>query len=285
MKINTFRVSGALLAVTVLSTAPAHAASYDAAVEATPGLLGYYTFTGAAQANSVVNGYTGVLENGATVAAAAGPTINGSAASDLVLDNGASGTAYATAGGADPLEGGIASSGSIVAWIDLASLPSTYGRIYSIAGESAVGDDFDLQINGDNNLSFYTDGGSAVQTLLTASDVGNWIQIAATFTAGVDRSLYINGVLVASNVPGGHSATSAPFYQGQSNVFGGRYFDGAISDVAMFDTDLSGTQVSALYTASTLPSGVPEPAAWAMMIVGFGLVGGVTRRRRNPIAA
>jgi PEP-CTERM motif len=31
--------------------------------------------------------------------------------------------------------------------------------------------------------------------------------------------------------------------------------------------------------ASVAPGGVPEPAAWALMIAGFGLVGGAVRRR------
>lgn len=32
-------------------------------------------------------------------------------------------------------------------------------------------------------------------------------------------------------------------------------------------------------TPDALPAAVPEPATWAMMIVGFGMVGGVVRRR------
>ncbi len=32
------------------------------------------------------------------------------------------------------------------------------------------------------------------------------------------------------------------------------------------------------------PGGVPEPASWAMLIAGFGLVGGAARRRRRAIA-
>jgi hypothetical protein len=35
----------------------------------------------------------------------------------------------------------------------------------------------------------------------------------------------------------------------------------------------------------TIDGGVPEPAAWALMIAGFGAVGAALRRRRVPIAA
>ena len=35
---------------------------------------------------------------------------------------------------------------------------------------------------------------------------------------------------------------------------------------------------------TVVTSGVPEPATWAMMIVGFGLVGGAMRRRVNKVA-
>jgi hypothetical protein len=43
-----------------------------------------------------------------------------------------------------------------------------------------------------------------------------------------------------------------------------------------------GNELQAAYgtiTASPAPGAVPEPASWAMMIVGFGLVGAVLRRR------
>lgn len=51
-------------------------------------------------------------------------------------------------------------------------------------------------------------------------------------------------------------------------------------------TILSPTVVRQNVALSVMPaaSAVPEPAAWAMMIVGMGLIGGVLRRRRtvNP---
>jgi hypothetical protein len=34
----------------------------------------------------------------------------------------------------------------------------------------------------------------------------------------------------------------------------------------------------------TITSGVPEPATWAMMIVGFGLVGSAVRRRNRQVS-
>jgi hypothetical protein len=283
-------ISVAAAAASLAIAGSAQASAFDTAVESTPGLLGYYTFTPTSQANSVVNGYTGVLENGAAIGGAgSGPPVNDPNSSALVLANGASGTAFATAGGTNPLQGQINQSGSIIGWIDLASLPSTQGRTFSIAGESQGGNDLDLQINSDNFLHFYTDsGGSAVDpTAFTASDLGNWVFIAATFTAGVDRTLYVNGVAVGSSTPGGHSLNTAPFYQGQSNVFSGRYFDGSLGDVALFNTDLTAAQVAALYAAS-LPTigGVPEPATWALMLIGFAGLGGALRAgRRKSIVA
>lgn len=45
--------------------------------------------------------------------------------------------------------------------------------------------------------------------------------------------------------------------------------------------------ISGSFTFSTPPTvpGVPEPAAWAMLIAGFGLTGAAMRRRRTTVAA
>ena len=57
---------------------------------------------------------------------------------------------------------------------------------------------------------------------------------------------------------------------------------GAIGGTNDFDLD----SVAAINYIDTTPvgPGVPEPATWAMMILGFGMAGGAMRRRRRMIA-
>jgi hypothetical protein len=48
---------------------------------------------------------------------------------------------------------------------------------------------------------------------------------------------------------------------------------------------VGGQRYGVITSASGSTAAVPESATWAMMIAGFGLVGGVTRRRRNTTVA
>ncbi len=271
--------------IVAAAAAEAHASTYDSTVESyNP--LAYFNFTNqsGSQTTSAVNGYTLTLENGATVVPGAGPVVNGAAVPALVLNNGSSGQEYATSGSGG-LMGGVSNAGTILATIDLASLPSTNGRIYSIAGESAYGDDLDFQINTDNTIDFYTNGGGAATTAaLTSADIGQNLYLAATFTSGGLADIYIDGALAASTSAGGRSDSGSPFYIGQSNVFGNRYFDGSLSDVAIYDTALTDSQVGAIYASSSAigsVSAAPEPGTWALMFAGVAMIGGMLRLGRK----
>lgn len=67
------------------------------------------------------------------------------------------------------------------------------------------------------------------------------------------------------------------------NIAGAHYF---IASSGSADGNFNSLwwDVSAV-TADSGNGGVPEPAAWAMMLAGFGLVGGAMRRRQKPVAA
>lgn len=43
--------------------------------------------------------------------------------------------------------------------------------------------------------------------------------------------------------------------------------------------------IAARFTVATPAPGVPEPASWALLVAGFGIVGAAARRRRSTVAA
>jgi hypothetical protein len=69
-----------------------------------------------------------------------------------------------------------------------------------------------------------------------------------------------------------------------------RYYDrGALAEIATTQVTTYAT-VTYDYTSPTPPppppvGGVPEPASWALLVAGFGIVGGVARRRRMAVVA
>ena len=59
-------------------------------------------------------------------------------------------------------KGGISTAGSMMAWVNLAALPSAAPHIQYVGGESQVANDFDIQFEADNKLHFYTAAGSNI---------------------------------------------------------------------------------------------------------------------------
>ena len=67
---------GIIILATMLVDAVPAFGQYASVVQATSGLLGYWRFDAASQANSLVNGYTGSLVGGAQIGASGtGPTL------------------------------------------------------------------------------------------------------------------------------------------------------------------------------------------------------------------
>lgn len=67
------------------------------------------------------------------------------------------------------------------------------------------------------------------------------------------------------------------------SILGGVTNDGFSAVTVKVDGSAVGTKVYSIGQVG-VPFGVPEPAAWAMMLGGFGLVGAAVRRRRHAMS-
>lgn len=160
------------------------------------------------------------------------------------------GMAYATTS----LSGGIPGEGSMVAWVNLSELPSQANEYFYISGESQDGDDFDLQFQNDNNLYFYTGAGEHTEYMTdSAKLLHRWIMIAVSYVGGTNgfRNIYWNGKLVAP-LKGtvDNASKTTQFNIGESLVFPGRYFQGSIDAVAVWNRPLNGKEIRAIYRSA-----------------------------------
>ena len=78
--------------------------------------------------------------------------------------------------------------------------------------------------------------------------------------------------IYSANYAGGDWGIPAGVYVGFEDLYGGG--DRDYDDLRFVFTNVGGGEVA-----------VPEPATWAMLITGFGLIGMVARRRRMPTSA
>jgi uncharacterized protein (TIGR03437 family) len=151
------------------------------------------------------------------------------------------------------LAGGIATAGSLMAWVNLSRLPSAAGQPFYIAGESQSGNDFDLQLTTDNVLRFYTtsSGVNLAYAPVTGTLVNQWHLIIVTFDATAPRrAIYWDGALVVSDTSASFTNKTGAFEIGASSVFSGRNLAGGIDEVAVWNYALTPSQVSAVYAAT-----------------------------------
>ena len=124
--------------------------------------------------------------------------------------------------------------------------PNTSGTPYlAVLGGNSATYTFGTAVSG---LAF--DWGTAsIENTLTLTDINS---VSTTFQVSTLASNAVNGLLVATA-------------------------NGAAIKSLTFGTTANS------FEADNIAAAVPEPAAWGMMILGFGVVGAAMRRRRAPV--
>ncbi len=120
-------------------------------------------------------------------------------------------------------------------------------------------------------IELWNPTGGAINTPSAPAGGGTWNHIAVT-ASDTGRRIYINGVLVASGSVGTPTATTG----GSFNIGGagiadaaGNWFNGAIDDVAVWNTSLSATFVSQLASKAISPLPAAPSGEFGIRSINF----------------
>jgi hypothetical protein len=124
---------------------------------------------------------------------------------------------------------------------------------------------------GGNNSAFFE------TAILHGVFTGSGAPAQLTVQSDDDAFVYLDGLYIGGN-PGVHGTTTAVLNLG--SLTGNHTLDVFYADRAQVDAKLGLTGIN----LDTL-RGTPEPASWALMIMGFGAAGAMLRRARQLAAA
>ena len=178
-------------------------------------------------------------------------TLPGAAGNDVQL------TRNGAFGGLDASDG--------VQWLDLTGNVGRGGGVLSDAVATHTA--YDYRVSFDVGAVFFNGsfGPATVDLLINGTTVGS-------FTAQPPGSNTLNWVRFSHVFAGSGQAVRIGLYSSLSSASSNL---GVGLDNVVLDRTLRAPPVG----------GVPEPASWALLVTGFGLVGGLARRRRLDSAA
>jgi hypothetical protein len=161
----------------------------------------------------------------------------------------------------------LTATATLQAWVYLNQLPSAAGHIMQIMAKSEGGNDLDLQVETDNRIHFYV-GFKFPDNIVsnTVLQAGRWYHVAATYQAGQpgQLQLFVNGVLDATMVGNlNRSLNPYPFTIGDSYMWPGRYWNGLITDVSVWNTVQTQAQIQSEMSANLQGTEASLVAAWS----------------------
>ncbi|MBI1370527.1 MAG: hypothetical protein GC162_17970 [Planctomycetes bacterium] len=245
------------------------AISYEDVTRVDQGAVAYYNFneTSGTSAADAVGSNNATHGSGVTVNQSAAPRpldFGGFGSGNVsALYNAGSSTSSTTI----PTAVGMnTTAGSVSMWIRTTpgqADSDNGGLFYGRGGGSTGGDGFGgenelhLQLNTNGSLGFFATGNSS--NFNNGSDAGvrdgQWHLVGATWAAGGQVKLYVDGQQIASNADTGSSTYNLDNNiqlgrLGTSGNFNNRQFGGNMDEVALFDTELNAMQMRDQYNAA-----------------------------------
>ena len=115
-----------------------------------------------------------------------------------------------------------------------------------------------LRLNGTNGLRHTWWNADLDATPAANYSDGQWHHVAAVYD-GTARAIYMDGTVVAQDVPGANGATNASFRIGSTNS--GEFFKGQLDEVAVWSHALTAVEIEGLATGG-VPVGGPKITAF-----------------------
>ncbi len=147
---------------------------------------------------------------------------------------------------------------TVAMWINLDVIPSDH----VFAMEKGAGFALELTPYGSVEAWLKIDGYfKYIDTPRDTFSVGTWVHLALTFTSG-QQYLYINGAMVRSSAHVGTLADNSDPLNIGSISWASEYFDGSMDEVHIYQSVLSGAEISALMNSTqpcTALTPSPEP--------------------------
>ena len=138
---------------------------------------------------------------------------------------------------------GFSDTFSVTTWINPDVLP-TGSNLKTILSKDA---NYEFHLNASGEIFWWWGGGAQSLTTSGANITPDtWYHLAIVYRNGEQR-IYINGNLKGTNnTPGTLTLDNHPLQIGQDQGFPGRYFDGSIDEVRIFDRFLSQADVTSI---------------------------------------
>ena len=174
----------------------------------------------------------------------------------------------------------VVSTLALAASIAVATPASAATFLFSYSGTNATNGAFTATGTITTTNTTTTVNGRQAYTITGITGTRNGSAITGLIAAGTDfGGVPIDDYLYAT----GPYLTDAGFgfsVAGTTNLFNPYYFDGAYQEYVRTAAGADFQNTSGVtFTLTAVTAGVPEPATWAMMLVGFGAIGGALRRR------
>ena len=152
---------------------------------------------------------------------------------------------------------------TISLWVKVNQLPAQ-GEVFLLS-HGGWQERWKISLPGHGKPVFTTNSAGGIKDMDTDSvslPVGEWRHLVMVHDGSNDK-IYVNGVLKNSKAAtGALNNTTKPFGMGFDPIDATNYFNGSLDEIMVFDTALTETQISALYTAqSTAPAVTNEIVA------------------------